>query len=100
MPNHHPVDAIVRARGCTRQPALALSSLLKPYTHSVPAHEAFLYFQEQRKTERFWTNLVRDLRETNSVYGAAIDDSPSSTRVTRPGEMKPAPTMSGYGDLV
>jgi len=39
----------------------------------LPKREAFLYHQDQRKTERFWTNLLRDLRETNSVYGAALD---------------------------
>jgi hypothetical protein len=39
----------------------------------LPKRESFLYHEEQRKTERFWTNLVRDLRETNSVYSAALD---------------------------
>jgi len=39
----------------------------------LPKKEAFLYHEDQRKTERFWTNLIRDLRETNSVYGAALD---------------------------
>jgi len=39
----------------------------------LPKKEAFLYRREQRKTERFWTNLVAALRETNSVYGAALD---------------------------
>jgi len=39
----------------------------------LPKREAFLYHQDQRTTERFWTNLIRELRETNSVYGAALD---------------------------
>jgi hypothetical protein len=39
----------------------------------LPKREAFLYLQDQRNSERFWTNLIRDLRETNSVYGAALD---------------------------
>jgi hypothetical protein len=39
----------------------------------LPKRESFLYHEDQRKTERFWTNLVRDLRESNSVYGAALD---------------------------
>ena len=39
----------------------------------LPKKESFLYHEDQRKTERFWTNLIRDLRETNSVYGAALD---------------------------
>jgi hypothetical protein len=39
----------------------------------LPKREAFLYHEDQRKTERFWTNLIRDLRDTNSVYGVALD---------------------------
>jgi hypothetical protein len=39
----------------------------------LPKREAFLYHKDQRKTERFWTNLLGDLRETNSVFGAALD---------------------------
>lgn len=39
----------------------------------LPKREAFLYRQQDRNTERFWTNLHRDLRETESVIGAAID---------------------------
>jgi hypothetical protein len=39
----------------------------------LPKKEAFLYHEQQRKTERFWTNLVAALRETNSAFGAALD---------------------------
>lgn len=39
----------------------------------LPKREAFLYRQQDRNTERFWTNLHRDLRETESVIGAAVD---------------------------
>ncbi|WP_322517882.1 hypothetical protein SR870_10380 [Rhodopseudomonas palustris] len=39
----------------------------------LPKREAFLYRLPDRNTERFWTNFHRDLRATNSVYGAAID---------------------------
>lgn len=39
----------------------------------LPKREAFLYLQHQRTTERMWVNFLRDLRETNSAYGAAID---------------------------
>lgn len=39
----------------------------------LPKREAFLYRRDQRKSERFWTHLLRDLRETHSVYGAALD---------------------------
>ena len=31
----------------------------------LPKNESFLYLQDQRRTELFWTNLMRDLRETN-----------------------------------
>lgn len=39
----------------------------------LPKREAFLYLLKDRNSERFWNNFLRDLRETNSVYGAAID---------------------------
>ncbi|MES0150231.1 hypothetical protein NKJ95_23755 [Mesorhizobium sp. M0012] len=39
----------------------------------LPKQEAFVYHVKDRQTERFWHNFHRDLRETESVYGAAID---------------------------
>lgn len=39
----------------------------------LPKREAFLYLAKDRNGERFWQNFLRDLRETNSVYAAAID---------------------------
>jgi hypothetical protein len=39
----------------------------------LPKREAFLYRQQDRNTERFWNNLHRDLRESESVVGAALD---------------------------
>lgn len=39
----------------------------------LPKREAFLYLQEDRNTDRFWENLMRDLRASGSVYGAALD---------------------------
>ncbi|MFA4950448.1 hypothetical protein [Brevundimonas sp.] len=39
----------------------------------LPKREAFLYLHSQRSQEIFWANLMRDLRETNSVFGAALD---------------------------
>jgi hypothetical protein len=39
----------------------------------LPKREAFLYRLSDRNTERFWTNFHRDLRATNSVFGAALD---------------------------
>ncbi|MCK1409941.1 hypothetical protein IVA93_31745 [Bradyrhizobium sp. 155] len=54
-----------------------LSRIVKPVVRFpiplLPKREAFLYRLVDRNTERFWTNFLRDLRETNSVYGAAID---------------------------
>lgn len=39
----------------------------------LPKREAFLYLEKDRNTERFWANLIRDLRESGSVFAAAID---------------------------
>jgi hypothetical protein len=39
----------------------------------LPKREAFIYKKDQRTTERLWVNYVRALRETKSVYAAAID---------------------------
>ncbi len=54
-----------------------LSRVVKPVMRfpiaMLPKREEFLYILSERNTERFWTNFHRDLRETNSVYGAALD---------------------------
>lgn len=39
----------------------------------LPKREGFFYLEEQRNTERYWTNLHRDLRATGSIYGIAVD---------------------------
>lgn len=39
----------------------------------LPNRENFMYLQHQRSDESFWLNFQGALRETNSVYGAAID---------------------------
>ena len=39
----------------------------------LPRREAFFYLRSQRNTERYWENLLRDLRETGTVYACAID---------------------------
>ena len=39
----------------------------------LPKREGFFYMEADRNTERYWVNLVRDLRETGSIYGLAID---------------------------
>ena len=38
----------------------------------LPKKEAFLYHQDDWESERFWEGLVRDLRETRSIYGFAL----------------------------
>ena len=39
----------------------------------LPRREAFFYLRKQRNTEIYWDNLLRDLRETGSIYACAID---------------------------
>lgn len=39
----------------------------------LPNRETFIYLADQRSNESFWINFLDALRETNSVYGAAID---------------------------
>jgi len=39
----------------------------------LPKNEAFVYLQDDRGTEEFWTNFQRDMRETKSIYGMALD---------------------------
>ena len=39
----------------------------------LPRNEAFFYLMTQRNDERYWENLLRDLRETGAVYACAID---------------------------
>ncbi len=49
------------------------SAILRFPIPLLPKREGFLYLRQQRTTERFWMNLVSALRETGSVYGAALD---------------------------
>ncbi len=39
----------------------------------LPKREAFFYLDRQRNTQRYWDHLLRDLRETRTVYACAID---------------------------
>ena len=39
----------------------------------LPKREAFFYLKSQRNSELYWGNLLRDLRETGTVYACAID---------------------------
>ena len=38
-----------------------------------PKGESFLYLEQQRSSERFWTSLHAALRDANSICGYAID---------------------------
>ena len=59
------------------RPARGFRELAKPVVRFpiplLPKREAFLYRLSDRNSEGFWTNFHRDLRATNSVYGAALD---------------------------
>lgn len=39
----------------------------------LPKREAFLYLEQERNSDRFWKNFVRDLRASNSIFAAAVD---------------------------
>lgn len=39
----------------------------------LPKKESFFYLESQRTNDHFWEAHLRDLRETNSIYGAALD---------------------------
>ena len=39
----------------------------------LPRNEDFLYLTHQRGSERYWNNLLRDLRDRRSVYACSID---------------------------
>ena len=41
--------------------------------HLLPKGESFVYLEEQRTSELFWTSFHRALRAAHSVYGYAID---------------------------
>ncbi|MBZ9959016.1 hypothetical protein [Mesorhizobium sp. BR1-1-14] len=71
-------ELLISEHGLTAEAARKRLSRSKPPIHSfpiplLPKQEAFVYHVKDRQTERFWQNFHRDLRETESVYGAAID---------------------------
>ena len=39
----------------------------------LPKNEAFLYREGDQNSEKFWAALLRDLRESGSIYGLALD---------------------------
>jgi hypothetical protein len=52
----------------------------------LPKREAFIYHQADRDTEQFWSNFQRDMRETESVAGAAIDGLAARGGIVTPDE--------------
>ena len=46
---------------------------IERYPGLLPKREAFFYLKSQRNSERYWSNLLRDLREAGSIYACAID---------------------------
>ena len=64
--------------GTTPEAARKRLSRVRPPIRSypvslLPKREAFFYLQKDRNSERFWSNLMRDMRETESAAAAAID---------------------------
>jgi hypothetical protein len=71
------VEALVKS-GLSPEAARQRVSRVKPPVRKfpvplLPKKEAFLYLQEDRGSERFWENFLRDMRESGSVFAAAID---------------------------
>ena len=60
--------------GAARQRLSRARTPVERYPGSLlPKREAFFYLRHQRNTERYWENLLHDLRETGTVYACAID---------------------------
>ncbi|MFW8609896.1 hypothetical protein [Rhizobium beringeri] len=75
-----------------KQLSRARGEILRFPVPLLPKREAFFYRKSQRTTEQLWTNYLDALRETGSVYGAAID------AMNRRGGLIPAaefPVISG-----
>ena len=43
------------------------------HPHILPKREAFFFLTDQHNSERYWKNLLRDLREADTIYACAID---------------------------
>lgn len=67
------VDQGIAADTARQRVARLRSPVFKFPLKLLPKNESFVYLAQQRNTEEFWDNFVRDLRETNSVFGFAID---------------------------
>ena len=72
------VSALVDCLGISPQAARqrlsrARGPVKRHHRHLLPKREAFFFLESQRNTERYWDNLLGDLRDTGAVYGSAID---------------------------
>lgn len=68
----------------------------------LPKREEFLYLRTQRNTEQFWENFLRDLRKSESVFGAAVDGVAARGGLVRADEfpvISGAPTLPTKGQL-
>ena len=68
----------------------------------LPKREDFLYLKSQRNSEQFWANFLRDLRASESVFGAAIDGVAARGGLVRADEfdvISGSPTLPMKGQL-
>lgn len=71
-------DTLQKKLGVSSEAARKRISRIKPPIRKfpiqlLPKREGFLYLEDQRNAEYFWTNFHSALRDTRSVYGYAID---------------------------
>ena len=59
--------------GAARQRLSRAGAPVERRSGLLPKREAFLYLRSQRNKQIYWDHLLRDLRETGSVYACAID---------------------------
>jgi hypothetical protein len=72
------VAALVNGHGLSVDTAKKRASRAAPPIRKfpirlLPKNEAFLYREDDRNSDAFWDGLVRDLRESGSIYGLAVD---------------------------
>ena len=72
------VDILTHEQGISADAARQrLSRAARPVTRYplglLPRREAFFCLMDQVGTERYWRNLIRDLRATGTVYACALD---------------------------
>ena len=68
----------------------------------LPKREAFLYLEQDRNSDRFWNNFIRDLRATGSVFGVALDGMIARGGLLRREDfatISSAPTLPVHGQL-